>query len=90
LALAGIRRGECELRGVADDGLDAPSLRSVSELGFDSMSRLQDWWRSALGELVDEYIRGVARVDPRNAKICRLCDATSLCRIFEREQLVED
>lgn len=89
LALAGIRRGECELRGVADAGLDALSLRSVSELGFDSMSRLQDWWRSALGELVDEYVRGVARVDPRNTNICRLCDAASLCRIFERDQRAE-
>lgn len=84
LALAGIRRGECELRGVGD-GLDGmSSLRPVTELGYGNMGALKAWWGSALGRLVDEHRRGIADVDPKNAQTCRLCDAMSLCRIFER------
>lgn len=88
LALAVLKPGECELRGVAEDGLS--SLVPVDALGFDSMARLRAWWAQALGDLVTEHREGVARVDPRRPQICRTCDAASLCRIFERAQLVEE
>lgn len=90
LVLAGIRRGQCELRGVGDAVPGMPTLKAVADLGFEDMPRLRSWWRSALGELVAEYRRGVARVDPKDARTCRLCDAASLCRIFERDRPVPD
>ncbi|MGA8261054.1 MAG: PD-(D/E)XK nuclease family protein [Arenicellales bacterium] len=88
LALAVLKPGGCELRGVAEGGLS--SLVPVDALGFESMARLQAWWAQALGDLVTEHREGVARVDPRSPQICRNCDAASLCRIFERAQLVEE
>lgn len=84
LALAGLRRGECELRGVAADVDEVPGLKPVSELGFDDMAALRAWWASTLGALVAEYKDGVARVDPKNAQACQNCDVMPLCRIFER------
>lgn len=84
LALAGIRRGECELRGVADNVEGLPSLKPVSDLAFTDMSSLRSWWASALGSLVGEYREGVARVDPKRPDTCRYCDAMPLCRVFER------
>ncbi|MDZ7842590.1 MAG: PD-(D/E)XK nuclease family protein [Gammaproteobacteria bacterium] len=84
LALAGIRRGECELRGVADNVEDMGSVKPVAELGFQSMAQIRSWWESALGSLVDAYRNGDARVDPRSTRTCRHCDAAPLCRVFER------
>lgn len=84
LALARIRRGECELRGVADDVEGPPSLTPVSELGFADMAGLRAWWASALADLVAEFRDGAARVDPRTPRTCRDCDAMPLCRVFER------
>lgn len=84
LALAGLRRGECELRGVGEGAGVPASLKPVSELGCADMAGLKSRWRSALGGLVDEHRRGVADVDPKTPQTCRLCDAMSLCRIFER------
>lgn len=88
LALAGVRRGECELRGIADGVDGIPGLRPVSDLGFASMSELRSRWASALNALVEEYRRGVARVEPKDPRICRHCDAMALCRIFERGESV--
>ncbi|MBS1270160.1 MAG: ATP-dependent helicase/deoxyribonuclease subunit B [Gammaproteobacteria bacterium] len=84
LALAGIRRGGCEFRGIADKAGDISFLEPVSELDFKSMNHLKTSWASILSELVGEYRRGVARVDPKSPQTCRHCDAMSLCRIFER------
>lgn len=89
LALARIRRGECELRGVSDQVEGLPALKEVSDLEFADMKSLRSWWASALGSLVDEYRQGVARVDPKRADTCRYCDAMPLCRIFERGESAE-
>ena len=88
LAVAVLKPGGCELRGIADG--DLSPLVPVDTLGFDSMARLEAWWVSTLGDLVTEHRQGVARVDPRSTQICRTCDAVSLCRIFERAQLDQE
>lgn len=84
LVLAKLRRGECQLRGVAEHVADMPSLKPVTELGFPGMAELRSWWRSALGRLVDAHRSGDARVDPKDSRTCRHCDAMPLCRVFER------
>lgn len=80
MALGSVRPGECTLRGVGDG---VALLKPVSELDHPDMETLRSWWSTILGRLVDEHRRGVADVDPKSPKNCRLCDAMSLCRVFE-------
>lgn len=85
LALAGVRRGSCELRGIADDDVEGlESLTPVADLGAGGIDELKAGWAGSLGERVAEHRRGVATVDPKHAQACRYCDAAALCRIFER------
>jgi len=81
MALGSVRPGECTLRGVGDG---VALLKPLSELDYPDMATLRSWWSTTLGRLVDEHRRGVADVDPKSPKTCRLCDAMSLCRVFER------
>jgi len=85
LALAGVRRGACELRGIADIGVDGlPSLTPVSELQAVSIAELKAGWEASLGERAAEHRRGAASVEPKHSQACRYCDVMPLCRIFER------
>ncbi|HSH40789.1 MAG TPA: PD-(D/E)XK nuclease family protein, partial [Arenicellales bacterium] len=84
LALAGVRRGECALRGIADGDDVLPSLAAVQDLELPDMASLRTHWASALARLAQGFRQGDARVDPIDADACRLCDVHALCRIFER------
>ena len=40
-------------------------------------------WASVLINLAAQYKSGSAPVDPRDESVCRVCDLTSFCRVFE-------
>jgi probable DNA repair protein len=44
---------------------------------------MRDEWASVLHNLAEEFLAGVARVDPREPKVCKQCGLHSLCRIAE-------
>jgi hypothetical protein len=49
------------------------------------LSEMLAQWRTALTALADEYVAGVARVDPKDRKTtCRYCELSLLCRIREQ------
>jgi hypothetical protein len=78
------------MRGLGDEDAGIQSLQSVGKLGFENMAQLRTWWASTLGRLVDEHKRGEAWVEPKHPRVCRLCDAMPLCRIFERSPAAGD
>jgi probable DNA repair protein len=90
LVVASVNRGGCVMRGLGDEDAGIQSLQSVGKLGFENMAQLRTWWASTLGRLVDEHKRGEAWVEPKHPRVCRLCDAMPLCRIFERSPAAGD
>ncbi len=41
-------------------------------------------WHQSLENLADQFCRGVADVNPKNASICRFCHLQPVCRIYEQ------
>jgi hypothetical protein len=51
----------------------------------------QDEWRTTLARLADDFVAGVAVVDPkRKNETCRYCAQGLFCRIRESDAFVED
>ncbi len=74
-----LRRGECTLRELREDG-DALAGSAARNAGALTWSDLLARWRRSLGCLAEEVRRGRADVDPVDAEACRTCELTALCR----------
>lgn len=80
VAFACLKRGELGYSGYGrDDGV---------------VERAEDWqslraaWRAALEALARDFLRGVARVDPKQPPAtCRHCDLQALCRVHEKRRV---
>jgi hypothetical protein len=86
-ALVGAR--ETKYHGLAAvDGL-APGIDSLSASKTSKLAEYRDWdelttaWRARLEALGADFRLGDARVQPKNADTCRLCELKTLCRIHE-------
>ena len=95
LAFARVKRGERGktfgfegLSAVADllpDVLPIEERTKLKKQGYDSWDVLTDEWERALTALANDFMAGVATVDPKNAGVtCKQCDLHGLCRIAER------
>lgn len=87
-ALVGAR--ETKYHGLAAvDGL-APGIDSLSASKTSKLAEYRHWdelttaWRTRLEALGADFRRGDARVQPKNADKCRVCELKTLCRIHER------
>jgi probable DNA repair protein len=90
VAFASLRRGECALKGVARDEGVLPKTAAFAESKLAGKHGIAGWeellsgWRRRLEALGQDFVAGVATVDPVDAqKACRTCDLASLCRIAE-------
>jgi probable DNA repair protein len=92
VAFAQVRRGSCKLIGVARESGLLPKVEGIERhkmaraLALNSWNELLRHWRRQLEEAADDFVAGVARVDPVDYKhACQYCDLTGLCRIAEAE-----
>ncbi|MGH2518812.1 MAG: PD-(D/E)XK nuclease family protein [Terriglobales bacterium] len=84
IAFAQLRTGDMKLLGLERAPaivLSAPLPHG--KLKFPSWNEQLARWQHALEVLAAEYLRGEARVDPRQRASCRYCDLPALCRIRE-------
>ncbi len=84
LAFATLRPGELALKGVSRDTGVAKDIKP----GAVDWSVQQGLWRDELNRLGDNFRRGRAEVDPKdaythNSRACSYCDLGPLCRINE-------
>lgn len=94
LMIAAINLRNPRLYGVerVEDGVKVTSLPSgaIRELKGEptqdvTWEALTIQWRTALERLADEFVQGVARVDPKKDETtCRSCSFSSLCRVYEQ------
>ncbi|MDH5287450.1 MAG: PD-(D/E)XK nuclease family protein [Betaproteobacteria bacterium] len=84
LAYAQLKPGEVAAVGLARDGTAWPGLSTPAEVKGVAIA---DWGdaraqlREAIESLAAEVHDGVARVTPRDGKVCQRCDLRALCRI---------
>jgi hypothetical protein len=77
-AYAHLRTGCCAFKGLGD-------FAFAAGIGIE-----QDWpamkaqWRHVLTDLAEQFKLGCALVDPRDDKVCRLCDVMPFCRVTDR------
>ncbi len=93
IAFAQVRRGQCKLIGVARTAELLPGVEAVENHRRARQQELHNWdellhhWRNQLESLAEDFVAGIARVDPAAEKYaCRYCDLSSLCRIVEAEK----
>ncbi|HUV95908.1 MAG TPA: hypothetical protein VMV98_00420, partial [Acidobacteriaceae bacterium] len=66
----------------------APGARSNprGNLSAEGMQQQQEEWRTTLTRLAEDFVAGVAVVDPKKGReTCRYCAQGLLCRIREAE-----
>ena len=85
VAFAKLRTGEMRYMGFsAGPGL-VPGVKPAED--WDALMRS---WRSATESLGEAFAGGDARVDPKKGlQTCRHCDLQTLCRIYERVNVLE-
>jgi len=79
VAMLHLGREGLNLRGVADIAGRLTGLRPLKE-GQPGWTRLLGRWRAQLAELVHEFLRGHAAVDPQPTA-CERCHLQVLCRV---------
>ncbi len=96
VAFAQVRRGSCKLIGVARESGMLPKVDGVGSHKKARQQELYSWdellrhWRRQLESLAEDFVAGVARVDPVDDKhACRYCDLGGFCRIAEAEECGE-
>jgi len=90
LVIAQISTGNVQFHGLAKEEnfhLDVKSVSSRREFDSD-WSALTTDWQTKIDDLANEFVHGVARVDPANGKkTCDTCKLQPLCRIRQIEPL---
>jgi probable DNA repair protein len=88
VALATVRRGQCELLGLAAQGGESGGVKPLAQ--SDCAERFLTWpallaeWRRTLERLAQAFRSGAAVVDPRRRPLaCTECDLSTLCRVSE-------
>ncbi|ROS00004.1 putative DNA repair protein [Sinobacterium caligoides] len=86
-----VKLAACEYRGVSEhEAMAGVSLdngnKAVVEQGDDWPSLVASW-KQNLSALANDFLHGVATVDPKQADTCTYCDLGRLCRIAEVKSL---
>ena len=77
---AKLKPSEMGFKGAVEEDVDLPT-GARGDAGVLTADRLAQWRRN-LESLADEFIQGVATVDPRDGQ-CNFCEIGSLCRVNE-------
>jgi ATP-dependent helicase/nuclease subunit B len=87
ICYAQIRSAEMSFNGISQEKDQVPGTSLWSKQKdakqFDSWDALLDSWRSKLEKLADDFVAGIAPVDPKTAFTCEYCDLPGACRINE-------
>ncbi len=89
VAFGVVKRDQVGYKGVAEETGIACGIRALEEIKsaaeeFQSWSELKRAWRARLNALADEFLRGDARVAPKDVnRTCAYCDIRPVCRINE-------
>ena len=81
LLFAKIKPGDSAFIGLAEDENILDKIKAPKEQAW--QDKLEEW-QSVLQVLADEYLNGIARVEPA-VNACRICDLQSLCRIHRKQ-----
>lgn len=84
--IAAVSFAEIRAEKVGFQGLSIfdTGITNVDAVGDSAWQQLTAQWQAELSRLADEFIRGVAIVDPQDYA-CAYCDLESLCRIEEHD-----
>lgn len=90
ISFAQFRPGEFAFKGLAADDEQLPGVKSWSThsqgKAYDSWQSLMQGWRGTLTELANDFVAGMAPVDPKASTTCRYCDLPGVCRVSELKQ----
>lgn len=80
IAFAILRAEHLKIMGIAET---AEKLGSLGELFANNswQEQLQSW-QNNLQQLANDYLQGVAYINPRDENVCLFCDLASFCRIY--------
>jgi probable DNA repair protein len=88
-----LQRGKCRFSGLARDTQQAPMLEDAQRFMQARAEEPANWntllenWRGTLQALAEDFVAGMAQVDPRDgATTCRYCRLHALCRIHEKQE----
>lgn len=95
IAFAVLAPGTAEFRGLADTDSIAPGIADYAQQsarkklpGIDTWDELLQHWETVLNALAQQYLSGVARVDPLKGE-CGYCHLSALCRVHELLEAVD-
>ena len=94
VSFAKVRADSQSFTGLAEVDTGMPGVPPLARAGK-QWSELPAWadllaaWRENLEALAAEFLVGQATVAPREAKVCRYCHLSALCRIHDRAMLEE-
>jgi probable DNA repair protein len=76
----------CSLKGIGADDLAESSLqwrdKSPATTGAQSWPQLLEKWQTVLMALANDFIQGIASVDPKKApQSCQFCHLQTVCRV---------
>ncbi len=85
IAFAQIKLGNLEFTGISRDADLVPGLHSFAEVKelevYGSWDSLLKSFKKTLTALGEQYLSGIADVNPKNHKTCTYCDQSPLCRV---------
>ncbi len=86
IVYARVKTGRMGYVGMAREKNLLPKVKEA-----ESWPGLREAWQKDLAALGNEFLSGVAPVDPkRHLKTCKYCDLQPLCRVHERLSALED
>ncbi len=88
VAFGGMKKGRLGYTGLGETEELINGVKSAGDTAQEWQDQLRQW-ETILAGLADEYLQGHASVTPTE-NACRYCDLHSLCRIREREWLMND
>lgn len=86
IAFAQLLPGASSFKGISRDEINIKGIKTVAEMSKASATSWQEQlneWHETLHALSDEFILGVAKVQPKNDQACTWCALKPLCRIEE-------
>lgn len=90
IAFAQVRPNELAFKGVSKDEAVLPDVKPVNKHSkakeYGDWQALLEHWRATLTRLAQDFVDGVAPVDPKSSNSCQYCEFDGICRINELQQ----
>lgn len=94
LAYACLKPDEMAFSGLSDGSVTLAGVDALAE--SKKFNEIEDWaaltqaWRAQLDQLAEDFAGGWAAVAPRKPEVCQYCHLKSLCRIHERQAMMDE